>query len=109
MQPISHTPHVHQAMRFQFAMDAAHAGKLKVGADVHRFKYRHDVAALLVEPVNEQPFVVIGAYDEAGNARFDRFVIHTFGERSSSGTDFLRARIAAGLFFENIKAGKGKA
>jgi hypothetical protein len=89
-------------MRLQFFMDAAKEGKLKAGPDVHAFQYCGDVRALLVEPVNEQPFVAVGAYSDAGDARFEQFTVHTFGERSPSGVDLLRARIAAQRFLDSL-------
>lgn len=94
-------------MVYQFWFDAAKAGKLKPKQDICAYRYRDDVKAMLIEPVNSQPVVIVGAYGAQGNADFSRFVLHTFGERSNSGTQFLRDRINATLFFESLRPCEG--
>jgi hypothetical protein len=90
------------AMRAMFLIDAARHGKLKVTPDIYGFKVKH--RALLVEPLNANPFILI---DETAETTPDlvslpRVTRMEFVAEPKSGTDFLRARMKAGLFFDDL-------
>ncbi|TBR75376.1 MAG: hypothetical protein EPN64_13110 [Burkholderiaceae bacterium] len=78
------------ACRHHFTLHCAQQGKLRAGEAFYGFKYSDH--ALLVEPVNGNPTVFV-----APNT------LHVFEATPGSGTDKLRQRIVAQLFFERVE------
>lgn len=78
------------AYRHHFTLHCAQQGKLRAGEAFYGFRYSD--RALLVEPVNGNPTVFV-----APNT------LHVFEVKPGSGTDKLRQRIEAQLFFEGVE------
>lgn len=91
---------INKAMRAQMCIDAYLCGKLKIGPEYHSAKAKK--GALLVEPVNGNPFVIVGAYDKSGAPIWERYSCTEFETIPGSGTDCLRQRIKAQLFFDAL-------
>lgn len=91
-----------QAMRAIFCIDAANFGKLKATPDIYSFKSKP--RALLVEPVNGSPFVLVDETAEPtpGTISLPRVSRVEFVPKQGSGTDKLRARMQAELFLESM-------
>lgn len=91
-----------QAMRAIFYIDAACCGKLKPSPAVHGFKSKW--RALLVEPLNDAPFVLIDdtADPTPGTVSLPAVRRVEFQSEPRSGTDALRARIHATRFFDEL-------
>lgn len=90
------------AMRAIFAIDAARFGKLKVTEEFYSIKNKG--RALLVEPVNGDPFVLIDdtAEPTEGTVSLPRVTRMEWLSEPRSGTDKLRARMHAQVFFDSL-------
>ena len=89
------------AMRAQLAIDCVVQGKsLKVAPDIAHYEAKP--GALLVEPLNASPFVIVGTYDDSDSADFAQYSTHTFHSDPGSGTDRIRARAHAQMFFDSL-------
>lgn len=78
-----------RAAKLQALLNAAQAGQLRVGPEFHNVKAKPN--ALLVDAVNADPFVFVPPA-----------TVHTFESKRGSGTDHLRQRMLAGVFFEGL-------
>jgi hypothetical protein len=90
------------AQRAILLIDSARHGKLKATSDIYGFKSKS--RALLVEPLNESPFVLIDETAEhtPGTISLPRVTRMEFVPEPRSGTDKLRARIQASLCFDDL-------
>lgn len=77
------------AYRHQFTLDCATQGKLRAGEAFHGFECSD--AALLVDPVNGNPTVYVAPS-----------TLHVFESKRGDGTDHLRQRMLAKLFFDQV-------
>lgn len=78
-----------KALELQATLNVVKSGKLK--SSPHHYKLEVAGDALLVDPVNGDPFVFV-APD----------TVHVFQHQPGSGTDHLRQRIKASLWFGEL-------
>lgn len=82
----------YQAMGFRFALDLAKVGKLGVPIASY-YQVNFCAKALLVDPVNGNPYVFVEP-----STKF------CFNGSPGNGTDKLRQRMLAGVFFNRLKS-----
>lgn len=80
-----------KALEFQVLLQAAKAGKLKVGPAHYKVEAKGEM--LLVDPVNSEPFIFVAPA-----------TVFAFPVKPGSGTDHLKQRMLAGLHFEQLAA-----
>lgn len=91
--------HGANAGRYRLILDAAAQKHVKLDT---LYKYQLRGNALLVDPVNGNPFVVVDHTPTEVRHVMAQWIIsvHTFDSEPRSGTDKLRARAAAQMFFD---------
>lgn len=91
-----------RAIRAICAMDAANIEKLNAGEGYYGVK--HLDRAILVEPINGNPFVMIDTTADPRPGTVSLPIVQRveWVPKEGSGTDKLRARIEANLFFDNL-------
>lgn len=87
METITLAPH--KAQKLQAVLAAANAGTFRHGPELRQV--RATEKALLVEPLNETTFIFVSPN-----------TAHLSPSAPGSGTDALRQRIKASLFFDNL-------
>jgi len=85
----THTVSSTKALELQATLKIVKSGRLKVAPDLHQIIVKDN--AMLVDPVNDEPFVFV-----APNT------VHVFRSKPGSGTDHMRQRIAAELWFQQL-------